>query len=344
MSAGDFVKAEDIVARTELPGNVKMLNIANKLGLPPGDVPELLLKNDGEVIKEKELIAQSTGFFGLFKNSVLSPIDGVFESYNKITGQAVLREPPIPVEIDAYINGKVVEILENEGVVIESRATFVQGIFGVGGEVRGALKTVTKGPADELTADLIDDSCKGKVLLGGSFVSYETLQKAVSVGVKAIVVGGFDDSDLKKLLGYDLGVAITGHENKGITLVLTEGFGNMTMAQITFDLLKAREGMIASVNGATQIRAGVMRPEVVIPVGEDIVSSSSSEKQAGAMDIGSPIRCIRVPYFGRLGKVAALPPELVKLDSEAMVRVLEVEFVDREIATVPRANVELIEE
>ncbi len=344
VSVGDSVKAEDIVARTELPGNVKMLNIANKMGLPPGDVPELLLKKDGEVIEEKELIAQSSGFFGLFKNSVLSPIDGVFESFNKITGQAVLREPPIPVEIDAYIDGEVVEVLEDEGVVVESKATFVQGIFGVGGEVRGELKAVTAGPADELTADMIDSSCKGKVLLGGSFVSYETLQKAVATGVKAIVVGGFDDSDLKKLLGYDLGVAITGHEKKGITLVLTEGFGNMTMAHITFNLLKSREGMIASVNGATQIRAGVMRPEVVIPVSEDMASSSSSEKQAGAMDIGSPIRCIRVPFFGRLGKVAALPPELVKLDSEALVRVLDVKFDNGEIATVPRANVELIEE
>ena len=116
------------------------------------------------------------------------------------------------------------------------------------------------------------------------------------------------------------------------------------MAHGTFDLLKARKGMLASVNGATQIRAGVMRPEVVIPVGEDIVSSSTEDKQAGAMDIGSPIRCIRAPYFGRLGKVLALPAELQVLDSEAKVRVLDVEFEDGEKATVPRANVELIEE
>ncbi len=343
VNIGDPVTAETVVARTELPGNVKMMNIANIMGMPPGDIPELLFKNEGDPLEENESIGQTKGFFGLFKNTVRSPIKGTFESYNGITGQAVLREPPIPVEIDAYIKGTVSEILENEGVIIKTTATFVQGIFGIGGETRGELKVCADSPEQELTGDLIDESCRGKILLGGSFVSYETLQKAIATGVKAIIVGGFDDKDLKEFLGYDLGVAITGHEKKGITLILTEGFGRMTMAHGTFDLLRSREGMLTSVNGATQIRAGVMRPELVIPV-DKTLSDIGSDKQAGAMDIGSPIRCIRAPYFGKLGKVAALPAELQVLDSEAHVRVLEVEFENGETATVPRANVELIEE
>ncbi len=343
VKVGDPVKSDTVVARTELPGNVKMLNISNVLGLPPGDIPELLHVSEGDGIEENQVLGQSKGLFGLFKNTVRSPIKGVFESYNKITGQAVLREPPIPVEIDAYIDGTVTEVLENEGVVVESIATFVQGIFGIGGETRGELKVLTQGPEDEITPEMLDESCRGKILLGGSFVSYATLKEAIDLGVGAIIVGGFDDKSLKEFLGYDLGVAITGHEKKGITLILTEGFGRMTMAGETFELLKSREGMLASVNGATQIRAGVMRPEVVIPVeGEE--TEKESDKQAGAMDIGSPVRCIRAPYFGRLGTVAALPAELQVLDSEAKVRVLDVKFDDGETVTVPRANVELIEE
>ncbi|MCK4504549.1 MAG: hypothetical protein KAW14_02940 [Candidatus Aegiribacteria sp.] len=342
VNVGDSVTAETVVARTELPGNVKMINIANIMGMPPGDIPELLFKKEGDPLEENEPVGQTKGFFGLFKNTVRSPIKGTFESYNKITGQAVLREPPIPVEIDAYIKGTVAEILENEGVIIEATATFVQGIFGIGGETRGELKICVDSPDQELTGDLIDESCRGRILLGGSFVSYETLKKAIAIGVNAIIVGGFDDKDLKEFLGYDLGVAITGHEKKGITLILTEGFGRMTMAHGTFDLLRSREGMLTSVNGATQIRAGVMRPELVIPVDEALIAIGS-DKQAGAMDIGSPIRCIRAPYFGKLGKVTALPAELQVLDSEALVRVLEVEFENGETATVPRANVELIE-
>lgn len=340
---GDEVSADSLVARTELPGNVKMINIANILGVPTSDIPELLMKREGEAIDEGETIAQSKGIFGLFRNTVRSPIKGTFESFNKVTGQAVLREPPMPVTIDAYVEGRVVDVLTDEGVVVETRATFVQGIFGIGGETRGIVRTVVKSPEQELTADLIDQSCAGKILIGGSFVTHATLKKAVAAGVKGIVVGGFDDRDLKDFLGYDLGVAITGHENKGITLVLTEGFGRMNMAKATFDLLSSREGMLASINGATQIRAGVIRPEVVIPVGDDVKGKPSSREQ-GALVIGSPVRVIRAPYFGKLGRVTLLPPELQLLETEAKVRVLEVEFPDGSRAVVPRANVELIEE
>lgn len=341
---GDIVSADTVVARTELPGNVKMLNIANILGVPSQDIHELLHVKEGDPIEEKGVLAQSKGLFGrFFRNTVRSPITGIFENFNEITGQAVLREPPIPVQIDAYVNGTVDEVLPEEGVVISTHCTFVQGIFGIGGEVRGELKTIVDSPDQEVMPDRITPECAGRILVGGSYISNSTLRKAIAQGVRAVVVGGFDDKDLKDLLGYDLGVAITGHEKKGITLILTEGFGRMTMAHGTFDLLKSREGMTASVNGATQIRAGVMRPEVVIPLPAGESDHSDQGHQAGAMDLGSPIRCIRAPHFGRLGRVTALPPELKVVDSEAKVRVLEVEFEEGGRAVVPRANVELIE-
>ena len=78
------------------------------------------------------------------------------------------------------------------------------------------------------------------------------------------IAGGIDDHDLKEILGYDLGVAVTGTEQIGTTVIVTEGFGDIAMARRTFDLLRQHAGRDVSVNGATQIRAGVLRPEIVI--------------------------------------------------------------------------------
>src|SRR5207244_8153711 len=97
----------------------------------------------------------------------------------------------------------------------------------------------------------------------------EVLQRAKAVGVKVLVVGCMHDKDLRVLLGYDLGVAITGTENIGFTFVLTEGFGQIPMASKTFELLHALNGRKASISGATQIRAGVIRPELIVPRGSD---------------------------------------------------------------------------
>ena len=82
----------------------------------------------------------------------------------------------------------------------------------------------------------------------------------------AIVSGGLDDADLEQFLGYNLGVAITGSEALGLTVIVTEGFGDIAMARRTHTLLTAHEGDDVSVNGTTQIRAGVIRPEIVMPL------------------------------------------------------------------------------
>ena len=49
---------------------------------------------------------------------------------SEVTGQVLLREPPLPVEVYGYLNGKVVEVVPNEGIVVETVATFIQGIMG----------------------------------------------------------------------------------------------------------------------------------------------------------------------------------------------------------------------
>ena len=125
--------------------------------------------------------------------------------------------------------------------------------------------------------------------------------------------------------------------------VVTEGFGQIDMAGKTFSLLKKFEGKLTLANGATQIRAGVIRPEVIIPLPQQAETRKEEKFQEGGLSIGSPVRVIRSPYFGRLGKVAELPAPLQKLESESSARILIVEFEDRSRATVPRANVEMIE-
>ncbi|MDH4156793.1 MAG: hypothetical protein OEW00_05910 [candidate division Zixibacteria bacterium] len=345
VKVGDAVNPDDVVAHTHLPGNVVPLNVANKLGIPPEDMKEMMLKKEGDPIKEGEVIAQKKSFFRWWPpGRCQATIDGTVESVSSITGQVLQRGQPIPVEVKAYVQGEVTEVIPNEGVVVTCMATFIQGIFGIGGETHGVIQVVTTDNETVLDDKLIVESMAGKIVVGGSLVTASALKKAISVGVKGIVVGGFDDKDLRDFLGYDIGVAITGSEDITTTLVVTEGFGQINMAGKTFDLLKAHEGETASINGATQIRAGVIRPEVVIP----LAGYAHRESGIGAGDMagltsGSPVRVIRHPYFGRLGKVTNLPAPLQQLESESKARVLEVEFEDGQRAIIPRANVETIE-
>src|SRR5205814_8961758 len=122
-----------------------------------------------------------------------------------------------------------------------------------------------RGPDDVLDEHRITDELRGAIAIGGSQLTLPALRKLIAVQAAGVICGGFAYHDVRELLGYDIGVAVTGHEKIATTVVLTEGFGKIDMARATFDLLAAHDGEPASLNGATQIRAGVIRPEVIVP-------------------------------------------------------------------------------
>ncbi len=342
---GDRVTAEQVVARTELPGNVHSVNVANILSVLPEEVPAKMEKKDGEPVQVDEPIARSSSMFGLFKSVAKSPISGFVESVSEVTGQVLLREPPIPVEVDAYVDGEVVEVRPEEGIVVETHGSLIQGIFGIGGEAFGEIEMVAKDPNEVLDASSIGPEHEGKIVVGGSLVTSSALEKAISCGVMGVVAGGIDDATIKEFLGYDIGVAITGNEEKGVTVVVTEGFGKIHMAHGTFELFQSRAGRKASMNGATQIRAGVIRPEVVVPLADQRAEGGpAAAVVAGGLAPGTRVRIIREPHFGALGIVSELPAQLQKMPSEAMVRVLSVNLEEGGAShLLPRANVEIIE-
>jgi hypothetical protein len=247
--------------------------------------------------------------------------------------------------VNAYVRGRVVQVMPEEGAVIETEGAFLQGIFGVGGERQGILRMAVQAPDEVLTEAHLTDDMAGTIVVGGAGIEAGALRKAARLGIVGLVAGGIRDTDLVEFLGYDIGVAITGQEDIPLSIIVTEGFGVMRMAQRTFNLLRRLDGQLASINGATQIRAGVIRPEIVVPLEHgDHPPEAMPTAESQQLDLGVPIRIIREPYFGRLGRVRALPPELVEIESGARVRVLEAELDDGTVVVVPRANVEIIAE
>ncbi|MEQ1760218.1 MAG: hypothetical protein ABL986_18025 [Vicinamibacterales bacterium] len=344
VSVGDHAGARDVVAQTFIPGDILPLNLAKLLSLQPGDVPGCMLKKEGETLVAGDVLARTKGIFGRFKQDYVSTVGGTIESISGVTGQVIIRGAPVPVEVKAYLAGRVEEVLPHEGCVIESSVALIQGIFGVGGEAFGRLMLACQAHDQELSASQITADMTGAVIVGGARMTLEAIERARAVGAVAIVSGGLDDADLEAFLGYNLGVAITGSEKLGITVVITEGFGEIAMARRTFSLLASHQGADVAVNGTTQIRAGVIRPEIVIPLGADAGAAPSSRQRGSVLRVGAPVRIIRDPYFGVLATVRALPPEPQVLGSGSRARVVEVTFESGEGVIIPRANVEVIEE
>ena len=85
-----------------------------------------------------------------------------------------------------------------------------------------------------------------------------------------------------------------------------------------------------------------MRPEIFIGSRDTSEQVESFNEEHLAISIGSKVRIIREPYFGKIGKVIELPSELVKIHTETTARVAKIEFKDGNKEIIPRANLEVI--
>jgi hypothetical protein len=340
---GQNVDFDTVVARTRTPGDPHLVNVAASLNVEPQDILEFMTKKEGENVKKGETIAQIRLLFGLVGNVSKSPVGGYMEKISSETGRVTIREPDRLVELRANLRGAVIGIIPNEGAVIRTTGAYVQGILGIGGETNGNLVMGVKSPDEVMEPSSVSSEHKGKILVMGAMITADGLRAALKHGVIGIIAGGIDYSDLTDFMGGPLGVAITGEEKLGLTLVITEGFGKMSVSKNTFEILKSLEGERIAMDGTTQIRAGVIRPEIIGPR-EGAEQEIFQSNIVSGMKPGTRVRIIQSPYFGKFGVVVSLPIPLKKIETESLVRVIEIELENGQRVTLPRANVEIIEE
>ena len=83
VAAGETVRANQAVARAELPGKVYPLNLANQLGVAPDEIHEYVIKKAGDPVQKDEILAENKPLIKWLKTEVLSPITGVVESVSQ---------------------------------------------------------------------------------------------------------------------------------------------------------------------------------------------------------------------------------------------------------------------
>lgn len=338
---GDVVRADTPVLSAELPGPIDIVRVADRLGLDPERVLEGMRVKVGDRVARQDLLCEVKSFFGWLTSSVVAPADGTVEFFTESNAHLGLRHPSSRFEVSAYIDGTVVEIEEKKSVTIETVGAIIQGIFGVGGERLGVVRVLDVRPDEAVSAEQLGnrESLRGKILIGGRSFSLPALRASADAGVVAAITGSIDAVTLREFVGHEIGVSITGDENVPLSMFITEGFGSLPMSARVLELARTLEGRRGSLSGATQVRAGAMRPELIVPTTG--IAGGVDTEIANVLDVGRRVRVIRVPYFGSFGTVIELPHAPEKVESGATVRVARVRLDDGRSVTVPRANVEL---
>jgi hypothetical protein len=326
VKVGDRVPATHVVAQADVTGEVRIVNIARALRVPPGKAARFLKIKEGDDIKTGGVIA-ARGVLG--GTRATSPVNGFVRRIDKSAGRVLIQVVAKPFELTAYLPGTVTNVTASQGVTIETTGALIQATVGFGGESFGVLHMIASEPTDVLRAKAIDVAAHGAIIVGGAWIDESALQIAQQLQAKGIIAGSMEGRllELARSLSFPI--------------ILTEGLGKTPMARPIFKLLQSQAGREAALSGITRTRWGITRPEIIIPLPAD--SKPSMPSSVGTLlSINLRVRVVRGPHQGEVGAVTALYDQPRKIESGARAYGAEVNLDGSGKMFVPLTNLEIL--
>jgi uncharacterized protein (TIGR01319 family) len=216
------------------------VEVAKQLGEEPGKLGPYLKVNPGDEVDRGQWLAAR--LYGEFK-VVESPVRGKVNRIDKHFG-IVLIEPMLEeLEVRAWLPGVVKEVTDR-GCVVSCQGTTISGAWGSGGEVSGILQSEICNPRSEVTP--------GTVVVR-DFADSATLAQVKERGAAGLICAGVNMQEVIE-------------PYPPFTIVVLGDFGEQQkLPDEMRNVLAARAGRLALLDGTTQLRVGVRRPQIILP-------------------------------------------------------------------------------
>ncbi|HET6846779.1 MAG TPA: hypothetical protein VFH29_08080 [Anaerolineales bacterium] len=321
--AGQRVHAGDVVADAAWAREHIFIDVARLLGLSAAAADRLFRVKAGDSVVAGLVVARGGG---LLPKTIRIPRAGKVLAAG--AGQILMEAGESRLELRAGIAGMVREVITERGVVIETAGALVQGVWGNGRIDNGVLVSLADRPDAVLTANRIDISMRGSILMAGQIRDAETLRAATEFSVRGVLVGSIFPSLLPIAL------------EARYPIVVTDGFGNLPMNSAAFRLLSTNNKREVTLNAESLDRYSGRRPEVIIPLPAETRPPEPQDIVAFAP--GQTIRIRRQPATSLIGTIQSLPTGQSTFPSGLRTAGAEVRLENGQQLLVPLVNLEVV--
>ena len=317
------VNPTDVVAEANFARDHALLDVARTFGVSVNAADKLIKVNEGDRLTQGALVAEMSG---IFPRSIKAPRAGKVVVVGG--GQVLMEVGDARVELRAGLPGVVTQVIPERGVVIRTAGSLIQGTWGNGRIDYGLMVSLIEKPDAVLTADRLDVSLRGSVILGGHVRDVETLRAAAEMPVRGLILSSLHSSLLQTAV------------QMRFPILVVDGFGAMPMNSAAYTLLTTNNKREVTVNAEPFDRYHGNPPEVIIPLP---VSSEPDEPEPYvSFAVNQRVRMRRSPHAGMLGTLTNLPPGLSLLPSGLRAPAGEVKLENGTIVLVPLVNLEVV--
>lgn len=323
VDVGHDVSADAVLAVRRPPSAPLVLAAASALRCRATEVASHVLSAPGAHVATGDVLARRGS------HQVVAPDAGLFLGASRVDGTLLLAPWGEEERVIGHVAGRVRSV-ERRAVVIEVPAAIVEGVDGSGDAVHGELVVAVHEPGEELRAAAIDVAKAGKIVVGGSRASAETLTRARAMGVAGIVLGGVLDKELRDFEAIQRRRRELGGMAGAFALLLLEGYGKVGVDPQLFAWLRAQAGRMASLFGAERRIY--------------VYDATPPPARRPLAVVGDRVVAHRRPFQGRSGTLVAVLDEPHAAPSGIPSRMGLVRFEDGRLAPVPLANLEAVTE
>lgn len=320
---GHRVEPAEVLATRRAPGPGAVVPVAGRLRRSGRATADLISAAPGTYLEAGELLASDGR-----GREVRVDQACLFLGYDAGEGSALVAPLLGSEPIVGHVRGEV-SAVEADAIEIRVAGALLHGVGGSGAAVHGELRMAVRDPADELRAGAIDVAATGRIVVGGSRASAETLTRARAMGVAGIVLGGILDKELRDFEAIQRRRRQSGGAQGDFAIVLLEGYGKVGLDPGLFAWLRASAGRMASCFGdAARLY---------------VYDADPPPARRAVARVGDRVIAHRRPHGGRAGELIRVLDAPRAAPSGVVARSGVVRFEDGTVAIVPLANLEATE-
>lgn len=325
-SEGKRVDVRDIIANGVIPNRYVIIEAAKFFGLKkPEALDDLMLVSPGDFVEDKKVLAGKNPNRG---KRLFCPVRGVVAQISE--GRIIIQEMPELLDLEAGVRGRITQINQGRGAVIEATGAHIQGIWGNNRRSIATLRMEPEGGLNRAGGNVLEMRFMGAVVFTRSPLTRQSFRIMQEQNFAGIIAPSMDAS-LRDLAMRAEAVVL-----------LTEGFGDVRMSAATWNMLVEFDGQQATIDAQMPNRWETRHPEVIINVVAREGQRPSRPNVLLSLRTGMNVRVTREPFMGQTGVILDLPKMPTLLDNGLRVPCAQVELVAGETIFVPLANLEVL--